>query len=595
MRMNWFRNFNTSAKLMSGFVVVSAFLAVNGWIAITHLRTVNANLENVYEVQLMQLNELADIRERLQVIRRFSYSTLMAPTPESTRTLIDEVRKIDREMKERVEQFITLIRTEEVRTVFNRFKAAFEDYKQYREERQYAPLLAGKKELAQQSAVAGTAFIPCQEALEDLYRIKKEVARKKFDESQSIYSSSRETMVAFIIAGLILGLLLGYGISRLITVPLREAMSVLESVTAGDLSKRVNVNSSDEVGRLAVGLNKAIDTIRRHMSEVAEAAEKEGKSAEELRNKAEQILEVVNAASQGDLTRELHLRGTDVIGQMAQELAAFFGNLRKNIADISQTAQTLASSSQELTAVSQQMSANAEETACQANVASAAADQVSQNVATVATAAEEMGASIKEIARSASEAANVATSAVKIAERTNVTVSKLGESSTEIGNVIKVITTIAQQTNLLALNAAIEAARAGEAGKGFAVVANEVKELAKQTASATEGIGRRIEAIQADTEGAVAAISQIGIVINQINDTQNTIASAVEEQTATTGDIIRNVSQAAGGSADIAENVTGVAQAARSTSDGAVNTKDSADQLARLAVDLRKLVSQFKF
>lgn len=261
---------------------------------------------------------------------------------------------------------------------------------------------------------------------------------------------------------------------------------------------------------------------------------------------------------------------------------------------LEETAQALASSASELTAVSQQMAANAEETATQASVASAAAEQVSTNVSTVATGTEEMGASIKEIAKSANEAARVATSAVKVAERTNAKVAKLGESSAEIGNVIKVITSIAQQTNLLALNATIEAARAGEAGKGFAVVANEVKELAKQTAKATEDISRKIEAIQGDTKGAVEAIAQIGSIINQINDIQNTIASAVEEQTATTGEISRNVNEAAKGSTEIAQNITGVAQAARSTTEGAANTKTSADELSRLAVELQKLVSQFK-
>jgi methyl-accepting chemotaxis protein len=328
---------------------------------------------------------------------------------------------------------------------------------------------------------------------------------------------------------------------------------------------------------------------------IKEAAERERRQAEDLRLKVESILEVVNAASRGDLTKAVTVTGTDAVGQMAEGLGKFFGTLRGNVGNIAQTAQVLASSSQELTSVSQQMAATAEETAAQASVASAAAEQVSKNVATVSTGTEEMGASIKEIAKSANEAARVATSAVKVAEKTNAIVAKLGESSAEIGNVIKVITSIAQQTNLLALNATIEAARAGEAGKGFAVVANEVKELAKQTAKATEDISRKIEAIQGDTKGAVEAIAQIGKIINQINDIQNTIASAVEEQTATTGEIGRNVAEAAKGTSEIARNITGVAQAAHSTTEGANNTKSSADELAKVADSLQKLVAEFKY
>ena len=171
--------------------------------------------------------------------------------------------------------------------------------------------------------------------------------------------------------------------------------------------------------------------------------------------------------------------------------------------------------------------------------------------------------------------------------------TKLSESSAEIGNVIKVITSIAEQTNLLALNATIEAARAGEAGKGFAVVANEVKELAKETAKATEDIGAKVEAIQNDAKGAVQAIDEITAVIGRINDIQNTIASAVEEQTGTTNEISRNISETAKGSSDIASNITGVATAATETQRSASASLGAANELSKLAVKLGEVVSQF--
>jgi methyl-accepting chemotaxis protein len=260
-----------------------------------------------------------------------------------------------------------------------------------------------------------------------------------------------------------------------------------------------------------------------------------------------------------------------------------------------QNAAALASSSEELSAVSQQMAGNAEETATQANVVSAASEQVSRNVSSVASASEEMQASIREIAKNANESARVAKNAVGVATTTNDTVRKLGESSQEIGNVIKVITSIAQQTNLLALNATIEAARAGEAGKGFAVVANEVKELAKQTAKATEEISQKIEAIQGDTKGAVKAIEEIGTIINQINDISNSIASAVEEQTVTTNEISRSVTEAARGVGDIAKNIGGVATAARSTTQGASDTQKAAQELSQMATSLQAAVARFRF
>ncbi len=328
--------------------------------------------------------------------------------------------------------------------------------------------------------------------------------------------------------------------------------------------------------------------------EVAQGAERERLAAQELTQKVDSILSVVSAAGQGDLTQEIQVRGSDAIGQMGEGLAKFFADLRGSIGSIGASAMNLASASEELTTVSQQMSANAEETSAQTKVVSDATVQVNQNLQTVATGAEEMGASIKEIAKNATEAAKVASAAVRAAETANTTVTKLGESSAEIGQVIKVITSIAQQTNLLALNATIEAARAGEAGKGFAVVANEVKELAKKTAKATEDISRKIETIQIDAKAAVDSIGTISEVINQINGISSTIATAVEEQNATTNEMARNVSEAAHGSGEITSNIAGVAEAAESTSRGATDTQKAAQQLVETSTELRRLVEQFK-
>ena len=266
--------------------------------------------------------------------------------------------------------------------------------------------------------------------------------------------------------------------------------------------------------------------------------------------------------------------------------------LQAGVGEIADIASTLAGASEELTSVSQQMGTAAEETSSQANVVAAAAQEVSANVQSVATGSEELGVSFKEISKNTTDAARVASQAVTVADSTNATVEKLGESSAEIGSIIKVITSIAQQTNLLALNATIEAARAGEAGKGFAVVANEVKELAKETTKATENIGRMIEAIQGDTKGAVDAIGQISTIIKQVNDYMNTIASAVEEQAVTTGEMSRNVGEASRGTTEIASNITNVASAAKGTAEGASQTQTSAAELSKMAANLQAVVQR---
>jgi methyl-accepting chemotaxis protein len=216
-------------------------------------------------------------------------------------------------------------------------------------------------------------------------------------------------------------------------------------------------------------------------------------------------------------------------------------------------------------------------------------------VRTVSASAEQMQAAIAEIAHNAGQAAQVAVDAVTTVEETTASIGQLGESSIAIGDVLKVISSIAEQTNLLALNATIEAARAGEAGKGFAVVAHEVKELAQQSAAATGDIADRITAIQNGSNDAITAVHTISDVIRRINDYQSTIAAAVEEQTATTGEIQRNVADTARSSADIAASITAVAESSQATTTGVRDSQEAADRLNEMSNHLNDLVARFRY
>jgi methyl-accepting chemotaxis protein len=301
----------------------------------------------------------------------------------------------------------------------------------------------------------------------------------------------------------------------------------------------------------------------------------------------------LSAVATGDLTVSVADTSRDEIGAMASALNTATAAVGDVVRAIRRNATELAASAGQMSASSRQIATSADESATQAGLVSAAAEQVSRNSQTVAAGTEEMSASIREIAHQATNAAGVAAQAVGVAASTNAMMAKLGDSSAQVGNVIKVITSIAEQTNLLALNATIEAARAGEAGKGFAVVANEVKELAQETSRATDDIGRRVEAIQADTAAAVAAIGEISEIISRINDSQVTIASAVEEQTATTNEMSRNVAEAATGSGEIAQNITAMAQTAADTSGSASATLAATEQLRVMSAELEDQVARF--
>ena len=353
------------------------------------------------------------------------------------------------------------------------------------------------------------------------------VAQEQADMDTTV-ASTRLITLALAGVGLVVLIGLAVPLTRSILVPVRTLGAVIESVALGDLTRRSGITSSDELGRMAIGLDNALDSIHRSLS---------------------------------------------TIGADADQLAGAAG---------------------ELSAVARSIAQAAGETNGQTASAAAEAEEISRNVQSVSAGSEEMGLSIREISHNTSEAAQIAGVAVSEAARATETVRQLGTSSAEIGNVIKLITSIAEQTNLLALNATIEAARAGDAGKGFAVVASEVKDLAQETARATGDISARVTAIQQDTSGAVEVISRISEVIAQINDFQTTIASAVEEQTATTGEMSRSIAEVAAGSSRIAGNIADVASASATSVQGVEQARHASAEVARTADELRAMVTAFR-
>jgi len=304
--------------------------------------------------------------------------------------------------------------------------------------------------------------------------------------------------------------------------------------------------------------------------------------------------QVLRSLADGDLSRRMSTGSATEAGDLAEFLNRALDEFQSTIHSVVTGASGLGRSTDHLTDASNRMAVTAESTSTEAGRVSSSAVQVRSSVESVATATEEMTASIREIARNASDAATVAAKALEMVESTNAAISKLGESNREIGSVIKVITSIAEQTNLLALNATIEAARAGEAGKGFAVVANEVKELAKETAKATETIGQRLTTIQDDTLGAVQAIGEICNVIHHISEISTSIAGAVEEQSATTDEIGRSISEAAAATQWIAQSTAGLVEAMQTTVKGATATRTSAREMNEMTRSLEQLVSRFK-
>jgi len=393
--------------------------------------------------------------------------------------------------------------------------------------------------------------------IEQLAKINQAAISNIRADLQAFYKWRIILMMTVIAAGMLIGLIMALTVSsRFIAGPIRVLTRTMTKLANGDFSQLIQGDKRrDEIGEMA----RAV-VIFKENGLANERLQAERAQAQADRERRQQHVE--------ELIRAFDSQITDVLDQ-------------------------LAGAATEMQATAQSMSAIAEKTARQANAVSAATEEASANVQTVASAGEELSSSIHEISRQVAQSSQITGEAVSTAGQTDTQVQGLVQAVERIGDVVRLINDIAGQTNLLALNATIEAARAGEAGKGFAVVASEVKNLATQTAKATEEITGQIQAIQTATRDSVSSIKQITTIIHQISEIAATIAAAVEEQGAATQEIARNVQQAADGTQEVANNVGGVTEAAGETGSAATQVLSAAGALSRQANALRHNVTDF--
>ncbi len=538
--MKWYLNLKIARKLALAFAGVQVLMVALGVSAIVQFARLYAPSHEITSNWLPSIEALGQVRVDFSTIRRHELDlTQTKGNPEKQKSYTDKLANDIKTAREDLSRYEPRVTPEE-RPLYAKMQSAFQAYLPLNDR---IVRLAGEGRHADARDLiwgeSSPAFEKINTAANEDLEFNRNSANAEIAQAETTYRTSRIMVIAVLIFAMVVGVFVNLIVSRMIANPLRQMQSAAEKLALGDTDQQVLYESRDEVGSLAHSFREVIDYNRT----IAAACE---------------------ALGRGDLTVGVTPKSEKDL--LAKNFSHAVGSLRDTIREMAQSAGSLASAAEELSATSSEMSASAQETAAQAGTVSSVAGQISANVQTVVSGAEEMTVSIKEISGNAHEAARVAGNGVKVAEAANQKVGKLGESSREIGQVIKVITSIA-----------------------------EVKELAKETAKATEDISRKIEAIQVDTKGAIEGIGEVGKIIAQISDIQTTIAGAVEEQSATTNEISRNVSDVSQGNQEIARNITGVSQAARSTTEGAEYTNKAAGELARLATSLQTLVRQFDY
>ncbi len=463
-------------------------------------------------------------------------------------------------------------------------------------------------------------------------RLSREAVDDSGEQLMQLIEDKRLQLILLSIASIVLTTIVYWQVvHRSLLGRLLCTIRALRAIANGNLDASTEVSGTDELGELArtveVFRKNAQEATRLHTEQLESAAQKLRESderenmfkerealekraeqhvlqqnaaeererhAKHLQARVDRLLETINAIADGDLDRVIDIQGNDVAGQMGHALERLITALRDTMVAMSSNANSLTNASDGLSSLSETMSSVVKGAVADTTRAAQLTNEVDEGVSRVAVATEQMSQSIKAISCSTVDAEKVASEAVVLSKNTDTTMRKLAESSSSIGSVVKVITSIAEQTNLLALNATIEAARAGDAGKGFAVVANEVKELAKGTAEATQQIESRIAEIQANSETAVDAIESINKIINSISEIQGSITIAVQEQSVSTQEITESIAKTSSNTNAISGIIENVANKAKRNQQAVEKVNQASTELSTMAVDLEGLVARFR-